>query len=172
MWYRRMDDRTDGSPFLSHCSLVRLVPAPSGAFCSEPGNSFPGALAHGDSDGAITLFGDIPHLKTNVHYPPALSHSSDNSWMHPCRGKHPRVVRERRRANEFAPKGGKAATKPAAQVGTIAVPASSQSAQADVVARRPPGAVSTQYHSDKEKRKGAQEKKRGGVHLISISQRS
>ncbi len=45
MWYRRMDDRTEGSPFLSHCSSVRFVPAPIGAFCSEPGNSFPGGLA-------------------------------------------------------------------------------------------------------------------------------
>ncbi len=43
------------SPQTVLCPSESFVPAPIGAFCSEPGNSFPGALAHDDSDFAIPL---------------------------------------------------------------------------------------------------------------------
>ncbi len=43
------------SPQTVLCPSESFVPAPIGAFCSEPGNSFPGALAHDDSDSAIAL---------------------------------------------------------------------------------------------------------------------
>ncbi len=46
------------SPQTVLCPSESFVPAPIGAFCSEPGNSFPGALAHDDSDFAIPKTGN------------------------------------------------------------------------------------------------------------------
>ncbi len=64
--------------------------APSRVFAARPpGNSFPGALAHDDSDCAIALFGDVPHLKTNLHHSPAVWHTMIPTVPLPCLAMYP-----------------------------------------------------------------------------------